>query len=100
MAKTGPERRLSDRVSAIIGIQVYAYGMLIANGKTVDISDRGLLMRIEQDYSDDQLHPGKHLDILLVSPPEKWLPIKVVRKCERGIAALFIGVDASEYCIQ
>ena len=100
MAKTSQERRSSNRIPAIIGIQIYAYGMLIANGQTVDISDRGLLMRIEQDYSDDELHPGKHLDILLVSPPERWLPIKVVRQCERGIAALFIGVDASEYCIQ
>jgi hypothetical protein len=100
MAQTSPERRLSDRIPSIFGIQVYAYGMLIANGQTVDISDRGILMRIEQDYSDDELHPGKHLDIMFTSPPERWLPIKVVRKCERGIAALFIGVDASEYCIQ
>jgi len=100
MIQNGPERRLSDRIPTIIGIQIYAYGMLIANGQTVDISDRGLLMRIEQDFSDDELHPGKYLDILLVSPPERWLPIKVVRQCERGIAALFIGVDASEYCIQ
>lgn len=87
---TGMERRTCKRTPTTLGMRVYAYGMLIANGMTVDLSEQGLLLRIQQDYSDDELDPGKHLDVML-EYSEQWLPIQVVRKWEDGIAARFIG---------
>lgn len=97
MTQTGMERRLSERIPTIIGMQVYAYGMLIAHGESVDMSGHGLLMRIKQDYSADELDPGKYLEVMLEacdSPAtDRWLPIRVVRKWEHGIAARFIGLD-------
>lgn len=90
------ERRMSERIPTNLGMQIYAYGMLVASGMTVDMSEHGLLMRVEQDYSDDELDPGKHLDVMLEysdqMPAQQWFPIKVVRKCEKGVAACFIGV--------
>lgn len=95
--RTGLERRISQRIPMTLGMHVYAYGMLVASGMTVDMSEHGLLMRIRQDYSDDELDPGRHLDVMLEYPgqipAERWLPIRVVRKCEEGIAARFIGVE-------
>ncbi len=95
--RLGLEQRRSERISVTLGMQVYAYGMLVASGVTVDVSEHGLLIRVEQDYSDDELDPGKHLDVML-NPldgicSEQWLPIQVMRKWEQGIAARFIGVD-------
>ena len=92
----GQERRMSNRIPTSIGMQVYAYGMLVASGVAVEMSDHGLQIHIRQDYSDDELDPGKHLEVMLEStemmPSEQWLPIRVVRKLEVGFAAQFIGV--------
>ena len=92
----GLERRMSQRMPMALGIKVYAYGTLVASGMTVDMSEHGVLLRIQQDFSDDELDPGKHLDVMLEcteeASKEKWLPIKVVRKCEGGIAASFVGL--------
>jgi hypothetical protein len=98
--QTGLERRMSQRASTALSMQVYAYGMMIASGISVEMSAHGLLIRIERDYSDDELAPGKHLDVMLASDQLeaaelmscRWLPITVVRKWEEGIAARFIGV--------
>jgi hypothetical protein len=91
------ERRMSHRVPTTLNMQVYAYGMLVASGVGVEMSEHGLLIRIEQDYSDDELDPGKNLDVMLENcqpaPVERWLPIKVVRKWEEGIAARFVGIE-------
>ncbi len=98
----GNERRMSQRVPLAQGIQVYAYGMLVASGTSVDMSDHGLLLRIQQDYSSGELDPGRYLDILLRCVEqiqvECWLPIRVVRKWEEGIAARFICADAAVCC--
>lgn len=95
--QTGRERRMSPRISTALNMRVYAYGMLVANGMTVDMSEHGLMLRIEQDFTGDQLDPGKHLDVMLEYedriPARHWLPIMVVRNCEAGIAARFLGVD-------
>lgn len=94
--RTGLERRMSQRIPMALGMQVYAYGMLVASGMTVDMSEHGLLLRIHQDFSEDALDPGKHLDVMLEhsghEPTQRWLPIRVVRKCDGGIAARFVGV--------
>ena len=94
----GLERRMSERIPTTLGIQVYAYGMLVASGMAVDISEHGLLILIQHDYSDDEFDPGKHLDVMLKysgqKPADQWLPIRVVRKWEGGIAACFIGVES------
>jgi len=92
------ERRRSNRTPMELGIQVYAYGMLVASGMTVEMSDHGMLLRIEQDYSADALDPGKHLDVMWEEscerlPTERWIPIKVVRKWDEGIAARFVWMD-------
>lgn len=90
------ERRMSPRIPTALGLHVYAYGALVASGISIDLSEHGLLMRIERDLSTDELDPGKHLDIKLeygeLISEERWLPIKVVRKWDGGIAARFIGV--------
>lgn len=92
----GQERRLSQRNPACMPMQVYAYGMLVASGVAVEMSEHGVQIRIHHDYSDDELDPGKHLDVMLESTEsslgEQWLPICVVRKWEAGIAARFVGV--------
>lgn len=97
--QTGQERRMSERIPTTLCMRVYAYGMLVASGKTVDMSEHGLMMSIEQDYSDDELDPGKHLDVMLAASCEyaaaRWLPVRVVRKWEAGIAARFVGMDMS-----
>lgn len=96
MAQPIDERRMSQRVPMTIGMQVYAYGMLIASGQTVEMSEHGLLIRIERDCSEDGLDPGKHLDVMLEAADdiaERWLPIRVVRKWTYGIAAQFVGVE-------
>jgi hypothetical protein len=94
----GPERRMSERIPTTLSMQIYAYGMLVASGVTVDVSEHGLLMRVQKDYSDDELDPGKHLDVVLEYsgqiPAQQWWPIRVVRKGEDGIAACFVGVEA------
>lgn len=94
--QSGRERRMSPRKSMVMAMRVYAYGVLVASGKTVDMSEHGLLLRIHEDYSDDELDPGKHLDVqvedLEQRDADRWLPIKVVRKCSGGIAAHFIRV--------
>lgn len=95
---SGRERRMSPRIPTKLGLQVYAYGMLVAVGVTVDVSNHGLLMLIEKDFSDDALNPGKHLDIVLddygrVAEP-RWMPIMVMRKWDGGVAARFVGVEA------
>lgn len=96
--RTGRERRMSGRIPTTLGMQIHAYGMLVASGMSVDMSEHGLLVRIEQDYSTDELDPGKHLDILLEctgqEPAQQWWPIQVVRKWEAGIAVRFLGVAA------
>ena len=93
---TGRERRMSPRIPTLLEMRVYAYGVLVASGETVDMSEHGLLLHIHRDMSDDELDPGKHLDIMLVhaeqDPAERWLPIQVVRKWRDGIAASFIRV--------
>lgn len=90
-----PERRMSQRIPMAVGMHIYAYGMLVASGATIDMSEHGLLMRIDQDYSDDQLEPGKHLDIVLEdAPPEQWMPVLVVRNDDSGIAACFLAAHA------
>lgn len=95
--RTSQERRISKRIRTNLGMRLYAYGKLVADGVTVDMSEHGLMLRIQQDYSDDELAPGKHLDVMLKylgqTPAEQWLPIRVVRKWEEGIAARFIGVE-------
>jgi hypothetical protein len=95
MQQTSQERRSSLRVPTTLSMQVYAYGMLVASGFSVEMSDHGLSIRIEQDYSNDELDPGRNLDVMLQAglpePRERWLPIKVVRKWDQGIAARFIG---------
>lgn len=96
MAQPVAERRMSQRIPITLGMQVYAYGMLIACGQTVEMSEHGLLLRIEQDCSVDWLDPGKHLDVMLEATDalaERWLPIQVVRKWTHGIAAQFVGVE-------
>ena len=96
MAQPVDERRMSQRVPMTIGMQVYAYGMLIASGQTVEMSEHGLLIRIERDCSEDGLDPGKYLDVMLEASEqfaERWLPIRVVRKWTEGIAAKFVGVE-------
>jgi hypothetical protein len=93
--QSGQERRMSPRIATQRGMRLYAYGMLVASGVTVDMSEHGMLIRIEEDYSDDELDPGKHLDVMLeYSPAEEWLPIQVVRKWEAGIAACLVGMQA------
>jgi hypothetical protein len=97
----GKERRLSERIPTSLGFHLYAYGRLVASGTTVDMSEGGLLMKIQQDQADDELEPGRHLDVMLEyvgqNPEEKWLqewlPIRVVRKSGDGVAASFIGVE-------
>lgn len=92
--QAGQERRMSRRIPTSRGMRIYAYGMLVACGVTVDMSEQGMLIRIEQDYSDDELDPGKHLDVMLeYAPAEEWLPIQVVRKWEEGIAACLVGMQ-------
>jgi hypothetical protein len=93
--QTGFERRMSDRIPTTLGMQIYAYGVLVASGVSVDMSEQGLLIRIQQDYSADELDPGKHLEVMLEPSQDipTWMPIRVVRKWEEGIAARFIGVD-------
>jgi len=95
--RNGMERRMSERIPTTLGMQIYAYGMLVASGMTVDMSKHGLLMRVEEDFSDDELDPGKHLDVMLEYsgqiPAQQWFPITVVRKCEKGIAARFVGLE-------
>jgi hypothetical protein len=90
---------MSQRIPTALALRVYAYGALVASGKTVDMSEHGLLLHIQQDLSNDQLDPGKHLDILLdlaeVNPADCWVPIKVVRKWRDGIAAHFIRAEIS-----
>jgi len=95
--QSGLERRMSNRIPTTLGMQVYAYGVLVASGVSVDMSEQGLLIRIEQDYSDHELDPGKHLDVMLEPSQDipTWMPIRVVRKWEEGIAARFIGVDVA-----
>ncbi len=97
----GMERRMSRRIPTTLELRLYAYGLQVASGTTVDMSEHGLLMRIQHDFSDDQLEPGKHLDVMLVyngqTPAERWLPIRVVRKCSEGLAASFIGA-ATQAC--
>lgn len=87
---------MSPRNALALDIRVYAYGVLVASGKTIDISEHGVLLHIQDDYSADELDPGKHLDVQLAvfawQESERWLPVKVVRKCGAGIAAHFIGV--------
>ncbi|MDD5390238.1 MAG: PilZ domain-containing protein [Gallionellaceae bacterium] len=96
--QTSQERRISKRISTNLDMRLYAYGNLVASGMTVDISEHGLRLCIQQDYSADELAPGKHLDVVLHDlgriPAEQWLPIMVVRNWEEGIAASFIGVEA------
>jgi hypothetical protein len=96
--QSGKERRMSNRIPMAIDMQVFAYGMLVASGVTVDMSEHGLLARIVRDYSVDELDPGKHLDVMLQAtaqrPVERWLPIMVVRKWEEGIAARMLGVES------
>lgn len=95
--QTGIERRMSRRVPTALSMQVYAYGVLVANGVSMEMSESGLSIRIMRDFSDGELDPGKHLDVMLENcqpdPGERWLPIRVVRKWEEGIAACFIGID-------
>lgn len=92
--RLGLERRMSQRIPMTVDLHIYAYGMLVASGITVDMSEHGVLMRIQQDYSDDELHPGKHLDVVLKDAPAgQWLPIQVVRKMDGEVAACFIGVE-------
>lgn len=90
----GLERRSSVRMPMSLDMRVYAYGMLIASGKTVDMSAQGMLLHIQQDYSDGELDPGKYLDIQLEQveqrTAEQWLPTRVVRKCREGIAVRLI----------
>ena len=94
----GLERRMSERIPTTLGMQIYAYGTLVASGVTVDMSEHGLLMRVQKDYSDGELDPGKHLDVMVECsgqiPAQQWWPIRIVRKSEQGIAACFIGVAA------
>jgi hypothetical protein len=96
--QSGWERRISQRFPTNLDMRVYAYGMLVAIGMAVDMSEHGLRLRIQQDYSDDELIPGKHLDIMLnyleQLPTERWFPVRVVRSWEEGIAAVFVGVMA------
>jgi hypothetical protein len=97
--QSGRERRMSPRNPRVMAMRVYAYGVLVASGKTVDMSEHGLLLHIHEDFSDTELDPGKHLDVQLegVEQPDadRWLPIKVVRKCSGGIAANFIRADTA-----
>lgn len=91
---SGTERRMSKRIPMSVGLRVYAYGMLVATGMTVDMSEHGLCMRIEEEFSEDEFAPGKHLDVMLdESPANQWLPIRVVRQWQDGVAASFIGLE-------
>lgn len=94
---TSQERRISPRIPTHLDMRLYAYGALVASGMTVDMSEHGLMLRIEQDDFADELAPGKHLDVVLRylerTPAEQWLPISVVRIWAGGIAARFIGVE-------
>jgi len=96
--QTSQNRRISKRIPTNLGMRLYAYGRLVASGITVDMSEHGLKLRIQQDLSADELAPGKHLDVMLKymgqTPAEQWLPISVVRTWEEGIAARFVGVEA------
>lgn len=91
------ERRMSPRTPTSLDLRIYAYGALVATGKTVDMSNHGLLLHVHQDVANDELAPGKHLDILLdilgENPADCWLPIQVVRKWRDGIAAHIIRCD-------
>lgn len=97
--RSGQERRRSERIPATLSTQIYAYGVLMASGVTLEVSEHGLSVQIEHDHSADELNPGKHLDVMLEPLEgicaEQWLPIKVVRRWEAGIAACFLGVDAN-----
>ena len=90
------ERRMSKRIPTALCLQIFAYGMLVAKGVTVDMSEHGLMFLIQEDYSDDELEPGRHLDVMLEYPgrvpAQRWLPITVMRKWDEGIAARFVGV--------
>jgi hypothetical protein len=78
----------------IVGMHVYAYGVLVACGIVVDMSESGLRLSVVEDFSDDQLDPGKHLDIVMEdAPAEQWMPVQVVRKWDDGFAASFIGAQ-------
>lgn len=93
---TSIERRTSLRIPVSLEMQVYAYGMLVANGKTVEMSEQGMSMYIERHFSEDALDPGKHLDVMLhdlnQQVSQRWLPIMVMRRWEAGIAGRFVGV--------
>ncbi len=92
------ERRMSPRTPTSLDLRIYAYGALVATGKTVDMSNHGLLLHVHEAIDNDELDPGKHLDILLDilggNPADCWLPIKVVRKWRDGIAAHIICCDS------
>lgn len=92
---TSIERRLSLRIPTSLEMQVYAYGMLVANGKTVEMSEHGMSMYIERHLSEEALDPGKYLDVMLRDLNQQvsqcWVPIKVVRRWEAGIAGRFVG---------
>lgn len=87
------ERRMSERVPTSIGLSVYAYGAMVARGRAVDMSEHGMRIQIERDFSGDALSPGRHLDVLLAdAASERWLPLTVVRQWRDGFAGQFLGV--------
>lgn len=83
------ERRRSRRIPATRGMRVYAHGLLMAHGTTVDMSVHGLQLRIQQDYSEDELTLGRHL-VVKLEYSEKSLPIRVVRRWDDRIAGCFV----------
>lgn len=89
------ERRRSVRTPTSMGVQVYAYGMLVAHGTTVDMSEHGMLLRILEDLSGGELQAGKHLDVLLenpaAEPADNWRPVQVVRCDASGLGAQFLN---------
>lgn len=98
MGATHVERRMSRRSDTSVGVQVYAYGVLVAHGATVDMSEGGVRISIRQDLSGGELEVGKYLDVMFehgtdpqIGEAPVWQPVRVVRRMPDYLAAAFLG---------
>ena len=94
----GPERRLSERIPVIVSMHAYAYGVLVASGVVVDMSAHGLRLDVLEEYADDEIEPGRQLNIVMEdAAPDQRMPVLVVRKWDEGFAASFLGDDPQPF---
>lgn len=92
------ERRAHPRRDVALGVQVYAYGVLVAHGATLDMSAGGVRLSIRQDLSGGELEVGKYLDVMFAHGTDErreeapsWQPVRVVRRTDDSLAAVFLG---------